>query len=143
VEYRHGSHTAYNIEYHFVWATKYRKNILRGDVAARTRELVRQTCDAFEIKILKGVVSGDHVHILVSAPPTIAPSEIMRRIKGRSSSKLMEEYPKLRQQFWGRHLWGRGYFCSTVGQVTEEMIKAYLEHHFEPNPSSVFGIVEE
>lgn len=84
MEYRHGSHTAYNIEYHFVWATKYRKNILRGDVAARTRELVRQTCDAFEIKILKGVVSGDHVHILVSAPPTIAPSEIMRRIKGRS-----------------------------------------------------------
>ena len=66
MDYRHGSHTAYNIEYHFVWATKYRKYLLRGDVAARTRELVRQTCDAFEIKILKGVVSGDPQYPTVS-----------------------------------------------------------------------------
>ena len=143
MDYRYGSHTAYNIEYHFVWATKYRYKVLKGDVAARLRELVRQTCEAFEIRILKGVVSQDHVHILVSAPPTLAPSEIMRRIKGRSAAKLFEEFPVLKKRYWGRHFWARGYFCSTVGQVTEEMIKAYLEHHFEPNPNDEFRTEDE
>jgi putative transposase len=138
MDYRTGSHTVYNIEYHFVWVTKYRYKVLTGDVAARVRELVRQTCEAFEIRILKGVVSLDHVHILVSAPPTLAPSEIMRRIKGRSAAKLFEEFPVLRKRYWGQHFWARGYFCSTVGQVTEEMIMTYLEHHFAADPNDDF-----
>ena len=142
MDYRYGSHTVFNIEYHFVWVTKYRYQVLRGDVALRVRELVRQTCEVFEIKILKGVVSKDHVHLLVSAPPTMAASEIMRRIKGRTSSKLFEEFPKLRKRYWGRHFWARGYFCVTAGQVTEEMIKEYLEHHFEPNPDDDFRTEE-
>jgi putative transposase len=121
-----------------VWVVKYRYKILQGEVAFRVRELVRQICEAFEIKIVKGVVSADHVHILVSAPPEMAPSEIMRRIKGRAASKLFEEYPHLRKRFWGRRLWARGYFCATVGQMTEEMIKQYLEHHFEANPNDNF-----
>jgi putative transposase len=138
MKYRYGSHTVYDIEYHFVWVTKYRYHVLVGDVALRVRELVRQTCEAFEIRILKGAVSKDHVHILVSAPPNMAPSEIMRRIKGRSSSKLFEEFPVIKKRYWGRHFWARGYFCATVGQMTEEMIKEYLEHHFEPNPDDKF-----
>jgi len=94
MDYRYGSHTVYNIEYHFVWVTKYSYQILNGDVSLRVRELVRQTCEAFEIKILSGVVSKDHVHIVVSAPPNMAPSEIMRRIKGRSERKFFEEFPQ-------------------------------------------------
>ena len=85
MDYRYGSHRVFRIEYHFVWVTKYRYQTLVGDVAIRTRELVKQTCEAFEIRILKGVVSKDHVHILVSVPPSLAPSEIMRRIKGRTA----------------------------------------------------------
>ena len=81
-----------------VWVTQYRYKVLTGDVALRVRELVRQTCEIFEIKILKGVVSKDHVHILVSTPPHMAPSEIRRRIKGRSSSKLCEEFPLLKKR---------------------------------------------
>jgi putative transposase len=104
----------------------------------RVRELVRQTCEAFEIHIIKGVVSKDHVHIFVSAPPTMAPSEIMRRIKGRTSSKLFEDFPHLRKRFWGRHFWARGYFCASSGQVTDEMIKNYLDHHFEPKKDDDF-----
>ena len=65
-------------------------------------------------------------------------SEIMRRIKGRTSSKLFEEYPHLRKRYWGRHFWARGYFCATVGELSEEMIKGYLEHHFEPNANDNF-----
>ena len=140
MEYRYGSHTVYKIEYHFVWVTKYRYKVLQGDVGQRVRELVRQTCGAFEIRILKGVASKDHVHILVSAPPELAPSEIMRRIKGRTSSKLFEEFPALKKRYWGRHFWARGYFCATVGEVSEEMIKEYLEHHFEPDPAKDFQV---
>ena len=119
MEYRYGSHTVYQIEYHFVWVTKYRYKILRGEVAERVRELVRQTCEAFEIRIVRGVVSKDHVHILVSAPPNLAPSEIMRRIQGRTASYLFEEFPHLKKRYWGQHFWARGYFCATAGQMTE------------------------
>ncbi len=140
MDYRYGSHTVFKIEYHFVWVTKYRYKLLVGDVGQRVRELVRQTCDAFEIRIIKGVVSKDHVHILVSAPPEMAPSEIMRRIKGRTAHKLFEEFPTLKQRYWGRHFWARGYFCATVGEMTEEMIKEYLEHHFEPDPAKDFKV---
>ena len=138
MEYRYGSHTVFNIEYQFVWVTKYRYQVLKGDVALRVRDLVRQTCEAFEIRIIKGVVSKDHVHIFVSAPTTMASSEIMRRIKGRSATRLLEEFPWLRKRYWGRHFWARGFFCVTSGQVTDEMIKNYLEHHFEPNHDDNF-----
>jgi len=138
MDYRHGSHTVFQIEYHFVWVTKYWYKVLTGEVADRVRALVRETCEAFEIRIISGVVSKDHVHILVSSPPTIAPSEIMRRIKGRTSSKLFEEYSHLKKRYWGRHFWARGYFCATVGQVTKEMIEQYLENHFEPRENDNF-----
>ena len=83
-------------------------------------------------------VSKDHVHIVVSAPPNMAPSEIMRRIKGRSARKLFEEFLELKRRYWGKHFWARGYFCFTVGQMTEAMVKNYLEHHFEANPNDNF-----
>ena len=140
MDYRYGSHTVYTIEYHFVWVTKYRYKVLVGEIGIRVRDLVRQFCESNEIQILKGVVSKDHVHILVSAPPHIAPSDIMRRIKGRSSSKLFDEFPHIKKRYWGRHFWARGYFCATVGQMTEEMIKEYLEHHFEPKKDDGFEI---
>ncbi|MEW6291346.1 MAG: IS200/IS605 family transposase [Thermodesulfobacteriota bacterium] len=142
MEYRYGSHTVYNIEYHFVWVTKYRYKVLTGEIALRVKEIVRQTCEAFEIKIISGVVSKDHVHVFVSAPPSMAPSEIMRRIKGRTSSKLFEEFPHVKKRYWGRHFWGRGYFCATSGQITDEMIKSYLEHHFEPSPDESIKVEE-
>lgn len=91
MDYRYGSHTVFQIEYHFVWMTKYHYKMLTGDVAERVRALVRQVCETFEIRIVRGVVSKDHVHILVSSPPTMASSEIMRRIKGNTSSRLFEE----------------------------------------------------
>ncbi|MBD2794488.1 IS200/IS605 family transposase, partial [Xenorhabdus szentirmaii] len=106
MDYRYGSHTVFNIEYHFVWVTKYRYKVLTGEVGIRMRELVRQTCESFEIRILSGVVSQDHVHILVNIPPTLSPSEIMRRLKGRTESKLFEEFTHLKKRYWGQHFWG-------------------------------------
>ena len=124
--YRTGSHSRFDIKYHFVWTTKYRKAVLVGQVAVRLRDLVREICRTNEIEILQGAVSKDHVHVLLSCPPTLSPSKIMQYIKGKSSRKLMMEFAHIQKMFWGRHLWARGYFVATSGNVTDEVIKEYI-----------------
>ena len=109
--------------------TKYRYHVLRGEVAKRARELILQRCLSRDIKIIKGHVSKDHMHILVSCPPRLSPSKVMQYLKGRSSRLLQDEFPHLKKRYWGRHLWARGYFCATVGAVTQEQIKEYIERH--------------
>ena len=124
---RKGSYTQYDIKYHIVWITKYRYKVLNGKIAYRLRELLRQGCEARRITIIKGSISKEHVHMLVSCPPNISVSDMMQYLKGRSSKKLQEEFPELKKKYWGQHLWAAGYFCRTVGTVTEDMIKDYIE----------------
>ena len=134
-EYRHSSHATYEIQYHFVWITKYRYRVLTAKIAMRLKDLVHQGCEAKKITVISGNIRPDHVHILLSAPPWISPSQIMQYIKGRSSRLLQDEFPELKKRYWGQHLWGRGYFCTTVGPVTEEMIKAYIESQHDDDDS--------
>ena len=124
--YRTGSHSRYELKFHFVWTTKYRKPILTGEVAIRLREIVREVCRTNEIDILQGAVSRDHVHVLLSCPPNLAPSKVMQYLKGKSSRKLMMEFTHIRQVFWGRHVWARGYFVASSGNVTDEVIAEYI-----------------
>ncbi len=130
----------YNIQYHFVWVTKYRYHVLTGEVAERVRELIRQSCMSRDINIIRGHVSKDHIHIMVSCPLALSPSKVMQYIKGRSSRKLQEEFPHLKKRYWGQHLWARGYYCATVGVVTEEQIKEYIEKHERESPDEYFRI---
>ena len=139
-EYRRDNHTVHNIMYHYVWVTKYRYHVLKGDVAVRARYLIRQTCLSRNITILKGNVGKDHVHILVSCPPSLSPSKIMQYIKGRSSRLLQDEFPHLKKRYWGQHLWARGYFCATVGDITEEMIRQYIENQPTDGPEDAFQV---
>jgi putative transposase len=125
--YRKGSHSVYSLHYHFVFIPKYRKPVLRGDVAVRTRDLIRRICQEGDIEILQGHVRPDHVHLLLSMPPTMAPSRAMQAIKGKTSYLLMRDFRALRKEFWGRHLWARGFFVATSGNVTDEVIAKYIE----------------
>lgn len=104
---------------------------MTGDIQLRTRELIRQICDASDVRILKGVVSHDHVHIHVSKPPNLDESELVRRLKGRTARKLLLEFPKLKQRYWGGHLWAIGFGAWSTGVVSQELINEYLEHHRE------------
>ena len=131
-EYHLGSHTVYDIQYHFVLVTKYRYAIIKGDIALRVRELIRQCCEARNITILKGHVSADHIHLHVSCPPELSPSKIAQYLKGRSSRLIQQEFPHLRKRYWGKHLWARGYFCASIGKITEKMITAYIEKQDKP-----------
>ncbi len=125
---RNGSYTQYDIQYHLVWTTKYRYKILNGRVAERLRELIRQGCEARDITIIQGSIGREHVHILVSCPPNISVSQIVQYLKGRSSKLLQEEFKELKKKYWGQHLWAPGYFCRTVGTVTEEIIREYIKN---------------
>ena len=142
-EYHKGSHTVYDIKYHFVWLTKYRYKILEGDLANRLRELIRQICESRKIKIIKGHLGKEHIHLLVAAPPNIAPCKIMQYIKGVSSRRIQQEFPAIRKRYWGQHIWAQGYFCATSGTVTDEMIKLYIENQKLEGPTDNFSIVGE
>ena len=126
-EYRKGAHTVYQCHYHFVFIPKYRKPVLRGEVGLRLRELIREVCRANGVEILKGHIRPDHVHLLLSVPPTLSPSRVMNAIKGRSSNRLMRDFRTLSRQFWGRHLWARGFFVATSGNVTDDVIARYID----------------
>ena len=138
--YKCGSHTRYDIKYHIVWITKYRKAVLTGEVAERLRELVRQICMANETTIIKGHVSKDHVHILVSSPPSLSVSKLVQKLKGTTSYKMLREFATLQKKFWGQHLWARGYFVATTGTVTDKTIMEYIENQDVGIPDDDFQI---
>jgi putative transposase len=92
-----------------------------------------QICDAEDIRILKGAVSKDHVHMHIEYPPSKSISNIVRQLKGRTSRMLQKEYPELRKRYWGRHFWSIGYGAWSTGKITEEVVAEYLEHHRKPS----------
>ena len=130
-EYRKSSHTIFNIQLHISWITKYRFKVLKGAIGERTKELIRRICTEENVEILSGAVASDHIHILVSIDPSISVSHLVKFLKGKTSHKLQLEFPELRKKYWGQHLWARGYFAVSVGNVTSKMIQDYIEHHFE------------
>jgi putative transposase len=137
MEYKHGAHSIYDLKYHVVFCAKYRYRILTGEVGERTRALIREICQANYVDIVSGSMSPDHIHLLLSIPPSISLSKIVQYIKGKSSRKLLMEFEHLRKRYWGQHLWARGYFAVTVGNVNSEDIQKYIEnqatHHKEDN----------
>ena len=129
MSYDKSSHTVFHHRYHIVWITKYRFKILHGALRERVREIIRQVCQEMGATIINGVLSNDHVHLFVSIPPSVSVSKFMQRVKGRSSHKIQQEFPDIRKRYWGRRFWARGYFCTTSGAVTDDIILQYIEKH--------------
>ena len=129
MENRYSSHTVTRLTAHLVWVTKYRYKVLEGEIQNRCRELIIQICDTEDVRILKGVVSKDHVHMHIEYPPSQSISELMRKIKGRTSRILQKEYRELERRYWGKHFWGIGYGAWSTGNVTDKMVEEYLKHH--------------
>lgn len=111
-----------------------------GVVAERVRELLRGICKEKEVEILKGHVSKDHVHLFVSVPPHLAISKLVQYLKGKSSYKLLQENKQLSREFWGRHLWARGYFVATSGTITDEMVLEYIKNQDEKESNEDFTV---
>ena len=126
-KYRLGAHTKTDLKVHVVWLPKYRKPVLTGEVAVRVRDLIRQIAAEHEIEIISGKVARDHVHVFLTYRPNQDVSQIMQWLKGISSRVLHHEFPHLRMRFWGRHFWARGYLAVSSGNITDEMVKEYIE----------------
>ena len=130
-EYRKGSHSVFSIHLYLVWITKYRKKVLTGAVAQRIRALIRNICERHQVEIMQGHISRDHIHLFVSIPPSLAVSKLVQQLKGRTSYTMLNEFPELRRQYWGRHIWARGYFCCSSGNVTDDIIRQYIAQQEE------------
>ena len=126
-----------------MFITKYRKPVLKGDIAREVRDLTREICRTYDIEIIRGHIRPDHVHLLLDVPPKWSPSRVMQAIKGKTSHHLLQDRRKLRKEFWGRHLWARGYFVATTGNVSDEMVAEYIENQdVEPRDDGSFKITE-
>ena len=125
--YRTGSHTKTDLKVHIVWIPKYRKKVLHGPVSIRARDVLRQIAFEHEIEVFSGKVAQDHIHMFIGYRPTQNISKIMQWLKGISSRILLQEFPHLKKQFWGRHLWARGYLAVSSGNITDEAIKKYID----------------
>lgn len=138
-EYRHGSHSLFRIHVHVAWITKYRKEVLRGEIGLRFRDLARQICSDMGVLVLSGVVAKEHVHMLLSIPPQVSVSKVLQKVKGKTSYKLQREFGALRKQYWGQRMWGRGYFACSTGNVSDQMIKEYIEGHVDKDDNFHVG----
>ena len=124
------AHAVWECKYHVVWCPKYRFRILRDEVGKSVREIIRQLCSWRGIEILEGKVQVDHVHLVISVPPKYAISTVLGFLKGKSAIQVFDRFPQLRQRYWGRHFWARGYCVSTVG-LDEAEIKRYVRWQLE------------
>ena len=126
--YNKSSHAVYRCEYHFVWVPKYRYHVLVKEVKPGLKQILSELCDWLDITIIEGAICSDHVHMYISVPPKYSPSHVMKILKGKSAERLGREFPELRKQYWGMHIWARGYFVSTVG-IDRDIIKNYVKEH--------------
>jgi putative transposase len=118
-------HAFYNVNYHFVWIPKYRRPVLVDRIAERLIELLYQKTTEIGGEILDITVQPDHVHLFCSFPPTLAPRQIMHRLKGFTAHELRQEFPELRSRL--PNLWTRSYYVGTAGHVSAETIQRYIE----------------
>ena len=125
--YKSGSHTLWDCKYHLVWTTKYRYEVLGWDVGRRCREMV----------IYAGSIKRDHVHMMIRIPPQLSVSKAVQFLKGKSSHRLLTEYAALRKRYWGQHLWARGYWVASSGNVTDEVWKEYIKNQTPPGLSGI------
>jgi len=125
-EYSKGSHTVFHHRYHLVWITKYRYRVLQGDLRLRVRTIVAHAAEEMGVRMVDGVLSADRVPIFAEIPPPVAVSDFVKVAKGRSSRKIQQEFPEINKRHWGRHFWGGGFFSTTSGNITDEMINAHI-----------------
>ena len=126
MEEQHTKHVPYKIAYHFVWCPKYRKQILLGEVAHFVETEIRRLCEANGWLIGALKVQEDHVHLVLSALPSRAPSLIVNTLKGITARQVFKQYPEVKKQLWGGSFWARSYYVGTVGDMSADTVKKYI-----------------
>ena len=123
------SHTRWKCQYHIVFIPKYRRKVMYGQIKADIREILKKLYEYKGVTIFEGAVCSDHVHICVSIPPKLAVSQFVGYLKGKSALMIFDKHPELSSK-WTKAFWARGYYVATVGNITEEAIKKYIQQSF-------------
>jgi len=130
---RKTSHARYDLWYHLAWCTKYRKQVfINPHIKEKVKTIFRTIASHYDIDIAEVNCSSDHVHFSISAPPRIAPARIVQILKGISTKLLFNEFPGLKNEYWGGEIWAGGYFVRSVGQgLTKKQIDQYVREQSE------------
>ena len=136
------SHTKWKCQYHIVFIPKYRKKQLYGRLKEDVREVIKVLCEYKDVEIVEGAVCPDHVHLCVCIPPKLSVSQFMGYLKGKSALMIFDKHPELGSKY-NKSFWARGYYVATVGNITEDAIKRYIqeqseESRKEDNPGAAF-----
>ncbi|NJE09996.1 IS200/IS605 family transposase [Thermococcus sp. MAR1] len=124
-------HVKHYLAYHFAWIPKYRRDILTGEVAERLKQMLKEYAEEIDCEVIALEVMPDHVHVFLRAKPNLSPAKIINHLKGKTARKLLQEFPELRTKTTNGRLWSRSYFVTTVGYVTDEIVKHYVETQWE------------
>ncbi|WP_424321103.1 IS200/IS605 family transposase [Lacticaseibacillus chiayiensis] len=120
----------YNFHYHLIWVTKYRnQTFVTKELANEMKDILQRVADDNEIVIEKMAVMPDHVHVLISFPPSKAPTSAIKALKGRSAFIFLKRHPEIRHsQYWGGHLWSPSYYMSTLGNMSKGVVENYINN---------------
>lgn len=127
----YGRTSVYNLNYHLIWGTKYRNKVLKGHVEVVFREQVREIADKYGFTVVRMVIDkDDHVHMLVSAPPKLSVTNIMRWLKGITAYQLFRQCSELQTGYWkkrGHHLWSPSYYVESIGAINQQAVAKYID----------------
>ena len=128
-ELKYGRTCVFNINYHIVWSTKYRRKVLDSNIESRLKEILINVAKekGFDIAEIE-VGTKDHVHVFVSAIPKISISYIAKMLKGISGRLLLKEFPEISKDLWNGELWNPSYYVETIGSISEEAIRKYIQN---------------
>ena len=124
------SHTRWKCQYHIVFIPKYRQKRLHGKLKEDLKEIIKTLCEYKKVEIVNGAVCKDHVHLNVQIPPKLSISQFMGYLKGKSALMIYDRHPQQRSK-WDKSFWAKGYYVSTVGTVTESVVKKYIKEQEE------------
>ncbi len=124
------SHSTYRCEYHIVFAPKYRRKAIYGELRVDIGAILRKLCDEKKVEIIEANACPDHIHMLVSIPPYLSISQFVGFLKGKSTLMIFDRHANLKYKYGSRHFWCRGYFVDTVGR-NETAIKEYIRNQLE------------
>ena len=135
-------HSSYRCQYHIVFAPKYRRKVIYGELRADIGKILRKLCNEKKVEIIEAEACSDHIHMLVSIPPYLSISQFMGYIKSKSALMIFDRHANLKYKYGNRHFWSTGYFVDTVGK-NEKIIKEYIRNQLQEDYiSDQIGIEE-
>ena len=134
-EVKSSAHSKWRCQYHIVFAPKYRRKAIYGQLKKDIGEILRKLCEQKGVEIIEAEACPDHIHMLVSIPPHLSVSQFMGFLKGKSSLLIFDRHANLKYKYGSRNFWSRGYYVDTVGK-NEKMIKEYIRNQLEEDYAS-------